>query len=242
MTDPAKTVSGAATSGLFSTPAVAEAAAAPKETPAEDKQEVIEPEAPPVPQVDERELLMQRARLIGVEFSNNIGTETLRERIRAKMEALEEAEAPEPEPAPEPEVVNALTGEPTNTPKKTFRQQQIDEQMRLVRIRITCMDPKKKDLQGEIFTIANEYIGTVRKFVPFGEVTDEGFHVPFCIYNMMTERQFLNIRTVKDKRSGAERPETQYSKEFAIEVLPQLTPAELGRLANAQAAAGSIGD
>lgn len=238
MTDPAKTTAPTGTSGLFSAaasnaaPVVQEAAAPPEEK--------IEPEAPPVPQVDERELLMQRARLIGVEFSNNIGTETLRERVRAKMESLEEPEAPEPEP--EPAHVNALTGEPSDAPKKSFRQQQIDEQMKLVRLRITCMDPKKKDLQGEIFTIANEYIGTVRKFVPFGEVTDDGFHVPFCIYTMMAERQFLNIRTVKDKRSGAERPETQYAKEFALEILPTLTPEELARLANAQAAAGSIGD
>lgn len=240
MTDPAKTTHTIGSSGLFSA-AASNAAPVAQEAASPPEEKTIEAEAPPAPQVDERELLMQRARLMGVEFSNNIGTDTLRDRVRAKMAAMEEAEAP-PEPDPEPSDINALTGEPSNTPKKSFRQQQIDEQMRLVRLRITCMDPKKKDLQGEIFTIANEYIGTVRKFVPFGEVTDDGFHVPYCIYTMMAERQFLNIRTIKDKRSGSERPETQYAKEFALEVLPPLTSAELGRLANAQAAAGSIGD
>jgi len=197
------------------------------------------PAAPPVPppeQPNEREVLMSRARLMGIEFSNNIGTETLRARIKAKLDGETKPE----EPAVEDGEINALTGEPVNVPKKSLRQQIYEEQMKLVRIRITCMDPKKKDLPGEIFTIANEYLGTVRKFVPFGEVTDDGFHVPYCIYTMLEERRFLNIRTRKDKRTGVEHPETSWAREFAIEILPPLTPDELKRLAIAQAAAGSI--
>jgi len=173
---------------------------------------------------------------MGIEFSNNIGTETLRARIKAKLDGETKPE----EPAVEDGEINALTGEPVNVPKKSLRQQIYEEQMKLVRIRITCMDPKKKDLPGEIFTIANEYLGTVRKFVPFGEVTDDGFHVPYCIYTMLEERRFLNIRTRKDKRTGVEHPETSWAREFAIEILPPLTPDELKRLAIAQAAAGSI--
>lgn len=115
-----------------------------------------------------------------------------------------------------------------------------DEQMRLIRLRITNMDPKKSDLQGEIFTVANEYLGTVRKFIPYGEVTDEGYHVPYWIYQQMLERKFQMIRTVKDKRTGALRPESRWMNEFALEILPQLTREELDRLAVAQMAAGSM--
>lgn len=115
-----------------------------------------------------------------------------------------------------------------------------DEQMKLIRLRITNMDPKKSDLHGEIFTVANEYLGTVRKFIPYGEVTDGGYHVPYWIYQQMLERKFQLIRTVKDPRTGAMRPESRWMNEFALEVLPPLTQDELDRLATAQAAAGSM--
>ena len=114
------------------------------------------------------------------------------------------------------------------------------EQLKLVRVRITCMDPKKKDLPGEVLTVANEYLGTVRKFIPFGEVTDNGYHIPFVLYTMLDERKFLNIRVSKDPRTGRELVTSQWAKEFAIEILPQLTQLELSNLAIAQAAAGSI--
>lgn len=112
--------------------------------------------------------------------------------------------------------------------------------MKLVRIRISCLDPKKKELPGEIFTVANEYIGTVRKFVPYGDATDEGYHVPHCLYEMLNNSQFLSIRSIKDPKSGTTRIETSYVRQFAIEVLPPLTPDELRELAIAQQAAGSI--
>lgn len=220
-----------------------EANEAPKSSGLFSGQPVAEPPVPQpeaaieAPKVNEREVLMSRARLLGVEFSNNIGTETLRERINAKLDGLEEAVEEPKEAVPE---TNAFTGESSNAPVKSFRQALHDEQMRLIRVRITCMDPKKKDLHGEVFTIANEYLGTVRKFVPFGEVTEEGFHIPFCIYTMMNERQFLNIRTVKDRRTGSPRVESNYAKEFSMDVLPALTADELSRLATAQAAAGSV--
>lgn len=123
---------------------------------------------------------------------------------------------------------------------QSLRQQIYAKQMRLVRLRITNMDPKKSNLPGEILTVANEYLGTVRKFIPYGEQTDDGFHVPFCLYNLMRKRKFLHITTKKDKRTGTDNADARYVNEFALEVLPPLTADELAKLANAQAAAGSI--
>ena len=114
--------------------------------------------------------------------------------------------------------------------------------MKLIRVRITNMDPKKKDLRGEIMTVANEYLGTVRKFVPFGEDTVEGYHVPKCLLTMMQERKFLRIREIKDRKTGVTRPETAWVREFAIEILDPLTPEELKQLATAQIAAGTVGN
>ena len=183
---------------------------------------------------DELSVLKQRATMMGIQFSNNIGLETLRKKIEDKMEGRAEADA-----APQ---INPLAGETTAQPvkRKTLRQKLYDEQMKLVRIRVTNLDPKKKDLPGEILTVANEYLGTVRKFIPFGEVTDDGYHIPYCLYKMLDARKFLNIRTFKDRRTGTVRVESGYVKEFALEVLDPLTPAELAKLANAQKAAGSV--
>ena len=183
---------------------------------------------------DELSVLKQRATMMGIQFSNNIGLETLRKKIEDKMEGRAEADA-----APQ---INPLAGETTAQPvkRKTLRQKLYDEQMKLVRIRVTNLDPKKKDLPGEVITVANEHLGTVRKFVPFGEVTDDGYHVPYCIYRFMEKRKFLNIRIVKDRHTGVERVESNWVKEFALEVLPQLTPQQIANLKTAQIAAGSV--
>lgn len=191
--------------------------------------------------MDEFELLKERARKLGINFSNNIGIETLRERVNNKLEGKEET----------PEVnaleLGAEIAEAKDTvpveaisPKMSIRQQVRKEALKLIRVRITNLDPKKKDFPGELITIANEYIGTVSKFIPFDESSDEGYHIPYCIYELLKDRQFLQIRSTKDRRTGTNKVETKYVREFAIEVLDPLTPEELKELAIAQAAAGSI--
>ena len=189
--------------------------------------------------VDELALLKERAKQMGIPFSNNISLETLRKRISDKMEGKEEPE------------VNPLTGDNeiaaiTSAPKKldakqnalALRKMMQRDQMKLVRVRITNMDPKKKDLPGEIWTVSNEYLGNVRKMIPYGEQTDEGFHIPYCLFRLLQSKRFLHIRTVKDRVTGVERQEKQWVKEFSLDVLPDLTKEELARLAAAQAAAG----
>lgn len=188
-------------------------------------------------QPDEMSLLKQRATMMGIKFSNNIGLEALKAKIAEKMDGVTSTEAAAPD------ALNPLAGDKAGqapVTQKTLRQQLLEEQMKMVRVRITCLDPKKKDLHGEILTVANEYIGTVRKFVPYGEATEDGYHIPHILYKLLDSRKFLSIRSFKDKRTGHQRVESSWAKEFAIEVLPQLTQAELNRLATAQAAAGSL--
>jgi hypothetical protein len=120
--------------------------------------------------------------------------------------------------------------------KKSKRSEMIKKQMRLVRLRITNLNPAKKDLPGEIFTFANSVLGAVRKYVPYGEATENGYHVPYCIYTQLKWREFLNIKVRKDSR-GKEHVETNMAREFALEELPQLTERELAQLASSQAAA-----
>lgn len=188
-------------------------------------------------QVDELTLLKQRATTLGIPFSNNIGAETLKERIRAKLEGTPEVKnTTEEEEAASEAVVSKKVKS-----KSEIRKEIVADAMKLVRLRITNLDPKKSKWPGEIITVANEYIGTVSKFVPFGEVTENGYHVPNVIYKKLKKRKFLDIRVIK--RKGMEDQIIQrWVPEFALEVLPQLTEAELKKLAAAQLASGSLRD
>ena len=198
-----------------------------------DLEQGINEQANDLPELSELDVLKARAKMLGITFSNNIGVDALRARIEAAQE----------EPKQDQEQLNPLAGDKAGekpAAQKSLRQQMVDEQMKLVRLRITNLDPKKKDLPGEILTVANEYLGTVRKFIPFGEVTDGGFHVPFCLYTMMKDRKFLDIRVRKDRRTGTTFTEQRWVSEFALEILDPLTPKEIDDLAKAQMAAGSI--
>lgn len=182
----------------------------------------------------ELEVLKQRATLMNIKFSNNISVEKLREKIEA-AQSKDELEVKEA-------AVNPLgEKQEAGVKKMTLGQKIRAEQTRLIRVRIQNLDPKKKDLPGEIITVANEYMGTVRKFVPFGEVTDNGYHIPYCIYEFLKERKFINITTRKGKNGLPDIRATE-AREFSIEVLPPLTEAELAQLAQAQIAAGSLND
>lgn len=123
--------------------------------------------------------------------------------------------------------------------KLTFREQLYRENMKLIRVRIHQLDPKKKDLPGEVFTVCNEYLGTLRKYVPYGEQQgDKGYMMEHWLYTMLKDRKFLNIRTLK--RNGIEYTDSRWSPEFHLEVLPNPTPAELAQLRANQHGLGSL--
>ena len=187
-------------------------------------------------QVDELSILKQRATLMGLKFSNNIGLEALRKKVADAQEGIIEEE-------PVVAKVNPLETE-APVPKEETRGEKTRrlrlEQTRLVRVRIQNLDPKKKDLPGEIITVANDFIGTIKKYVPYGEATDNGYHIPWAIYQFLKNRQFLDIRVTK--KNGRPVIKQNWVREFAIEVLPPLTQEELTNLAQAQIAAGSLND
>lgn len=185
--------------------------------------------------VDELKMLKARATLMGIVFSNNISVETLRQKIEAKISEVDTPVDAAVNPLEVPEV-------PVSKSTPSLRDYLISTEMKLVRLRITNLDPKKKDLPGDIIAVANEFMGTVRKYIPFGEVTENGYHVPYCLYKELEGRKFLNVRTLKEGRSGQIRVETTWAREFALDVLPPLTSDELMRLAMTQSASGSVSD
>lgn len=194
-----------------------------------------ETEAPESP-LDELKLLKERARTMGIPISGNIGIDTLKKKIEAKLSGSQEQEpeevVDEQEPAPKP-----MT--------KAQRDQELRDRLRkektkLVRCRIYNLNPNKRDLRGEIITVGNRYLGTVRKFIPFGEATDGGYHIPQVIFDDLKSRKFQQIQTKKN-RKGQDELTTRMVPEYSIEILPPLTKEELAELATKQAAAERLG-
>lgn len=222
------------------------------------------------PLPDELTVLKQRAKMMGITHSNNISVDALRKKINDAMEGkVEEENAQDASPSnsangnstgvdaanspspPADRLINPESGlvvpcsEPIGNETQIqatnrFRKELIAEQMRLIRVRVQNLNPNKADIPGEIFTVANDFIGNVTKYIPYGELTDDGYHIPYCIYTQLRDRRFNHIRTGKDKHTGTPKVSTSWAKEFALEVLPPLKPEELKRLAIAQAAAGSV--
>lgn len=175
---------------------------------------------------DELTLLKERATLLGVSFHPSIGLEKLREKVNAAATA----ETPTTSAAPKPvEVVEETPGQ------KRVRLKQ--EAMRLVRIRITCMNPAKAEWDGEIITVGNSAVGAVKKYIPFN--AEDGWHVPHIMYEQLKDRQCQVFTSVRDARGNNVR-KGKMIREFAIEVLPQLTAAEIAELAQRQAIAKTI--
>lgn len=185
-------------------------------------------------QQNELETLKARADQLNISYHPSIGVAALRTKVAAAIagdEAPKDAESEKTEKAPKAGVLEETE------PMRLRRLKR--EALELVRIRITCMNPSKKEWSGEIFTVGNNLIGTVSKFVPFG--LDEGWHVPRIMLDMLQGRQVQTFVNEK-ARNGIQTRRGKLIKEFAIEILPALTAVELKELAQRQAMAAGQGD
>lgn len=98
------------------------------------------------------------------------------------------------------------------------------EATELVRVKITCMNPAKKDWKGEIISVQNAVIGVVRKFVPYNNEAGDAYHVPRVLLDLLRERKYQAFTKVMIK--GVETKRSRMVGEFAIEELPQISEAE----------------
>lgn len=172
---------------------------------------------------DELQTLKARADLLGIQYHPSIGLEKLKEKLSAAM-----SDAPK-----EPEkVVIAVSA--AQESESQMLQRMRDEQLTLVRIRLSCMNPNKAEWQGELFTFGNTLIGAHTKFVPFN--AEDGWHVPKALLDTLLDRQCQIFVTGKTK-NGVSIRQGKLIKEFAIEILPPLTKEELQELAQRQAMA-----
>jgi len=202
----------------------------------------IEQEAMP----DELTLLKQRAKMMGIKYHPSIGLDKLKTKIKdfqdtAKKanikearEALRVQEAKEAVIAPE---VKLTPDTPMPETKSQKRARMVKEAGKLVRIRVSNMNPNKKEWEGDIYTVSNSVVGTFKKYIPYNN--EEGWHVPTIILSHLQERMCQVFYTVKNSR-GAKVRKGKLIKELSIEILPDLNITELKDLATRQAMAHSI--
>ena len=174
---------------------------------------------------DELTSLKERANVMGIPFSPNIGVDALRKKVEAAIKPAE----------PVAPVVEKSAADQLRERNERMRR----DASKLVRVRIQCMNPNKKEWQGEFFTVSNSVTGTLKKFVPYtGEYPT---HVPQMILNVIQERKCQIFVKQKDGK-GNKTVRGKLIPEFSIEILDPLTAAELDELKQQQLATGRIED
>lgn len=177
-----------------------------------------------IPEQDERAALEARAKVLNISFHTNISTEKLRERVNAAISGTREEDSERPA-KDESDVARR-----SRLKKKASR---------LIRVRIHCNDPAKKDWPGEYITVGNNAVGTYRKYVPYNQ--DEPFHLPEIIVNALREKR-VQVFATKKSKNGIPVRESKSIAAYAIEIVQPLTEEELAQLANSQMARNALSD
>jgi len=184
----------------------------------------------------ETEELREQARSLGLKFHPATGAKKLRALLAKHAEQtmglspadiIEMADEPEEKAAP--------------AAKKETRGEYIErirrEQERLIRVIVHCNNDDKQELQGDIFSVANGYVGPIKRFVPFDN--DNGWHIEKILLDFLKEKRVQKWRNVK-LANGMTEKQPYLTHEYTIEILPPLTQEQLNKLAERQAARGSI--
>lgn len=195
---------------------------------------------------DELESLKARADMMGIKYHPKTGVDKLKAKINNVLEGKSPDEDDFEEVAPvvakEAKQAKARTksGKPVSKllTNKEFREHDFSvrqrEAQKLVRIRITCMNPNKKNWEGEIISVGSAKMGTLKKYVPFD--APNGWHVPNMILQELKDRKFTTFFTVTGPRGNKIR-KGKLVPEFSVEVLPPLTAGERQELIRQQALA-----
>lgn len=184
-----------------------------------------------LPQIDELSALKDRAKRMGIKFHPSIGVDALRMKVNEALTGGS-SEAPSEEESPRATKARELIETPAQRRVRLKKQAG-----KLIRVRVSCMNPAKREWEGEVITVANSVVGTFKKYVHFDN--DEGWHVPQIILDQLKERKCQVFQTTKDQRGNRIR-KGKLVNEFSIEILPPLKQPELEELARRQAAAHSV--
>ncbi len=169
-------------------------------------------------ELNELDVLKAQADTLGISYHPSIGVDKLREKVAERLANANENRT------------TTASGAVVSDRKAAY-----DEAMKLVRIRLTCMDPAKNEWPGEIITVSNDVVGNIKKYIPLREeFYVDGYHVPNIIYKFLRDRKYSAIKTTETPK-GPKVTAVQ-ANAYSIEVLPQLTEKELDKLKLKQAA------
>jgi hypothetical protein len=141
------------------------------------------------------------------------------------------------EPTKMPSLADALAAgqkpAPADESEGARRNRLKREALALVRVQVSCMDPAKKNLKGELLCVSNRNFGTVQRFIPF----NREWHIEKVLYDELMTKEFMVFDREKTGRAGIEVVTPRCVKAYNIAVLPPLTKSELKDLAQRQAMA-----
>jgi hypothetical protein len=183
--------------------------------------------------MDELVLLKQRADIMGITYHPNIGVEKLKAKIDEKSKGIPaEAEAEELgtiAAAQKAAKADTFTPGIKETPAQ-LKAKRRQAALRLVRIRVSNMNPIKGAMKGEIFSVGNADIGMIKKYIPYN--AEQGWHVPQILLTQLQNKKFMTHFEVKIGNKRVTRH--KLVPELSIEILPPLTAKELNDLKQRQ--------
>ena len=164
----------------------------------------------------------QQADNLGLNYPQNISTEKLKQIVGNKMKQIH-SEQPK---------------------KNNVAATQFMDMRALVRIQINVLNPAKQNWTGEIFTVGNDVIPHMTRFIPYNAVNGI-WHVERMFVEMLKNRKYQRMVEHSGSRNDPSKYGVDYNRnqlvpEFSIIELPPLTEQELEDLGANQAANGSI--
>ena len=164
----------------------------------------------------ERDLLKEKADLLGIEYAGNISTDKLRELVNKANEPLEDKKE---------DKASRTSNEPVDDLVKTRL-----ELTKKIRVLVTCNDPLMKDYDTTpYYSFSNSAITLPSITVPLGVE----WHIPNAYVGMLQAMECKLPVKAKDEKG---RPITvrRTIKKYNVNVLPPLTVKELEELKQAQ--------
>lgn len=122
------------------------------------------------------------------------------------------------------------------TDDKLIRRAMKLRHLRLLRVKITNLNPADAEVPGSIVTVLNPYLGKVSKFIPYGDESENGYHVPAILVQELKSRKFPMRKLNKRSKFGVKTYKTVMAPKFSVEVLEDLSESERRQLALQQAA------
>lgn len=216
---------------------------------------------------DSIEPLRKLAKDMNVPFSGNTGLETLRGKLMSQLDKFLMSSPASTNQFDEPDLtgfqdgseaeeeyiqvnksvrrqkpkIDLLTVDPSTIQDTSLRREAIRAQaLRLVRVRLRNLDPNDSSVTGAIISVQNKYTGKVSKLIPFGDETENGYHIPWMLYEHLKNWKFPLRKEVKSGRFGVKAYKTVMTNKFSVEILPPLTMQEIRELGVLQRASQSI--